>query len=617
VRFLRIFLLLLCLSGSARAHFTSRQSSLTGAPLIDRDYDALDHNYDALGRLIRYQHGSDSTLEWIYHDTDAANKNAFSLKYPDGKLVRYDFDARGRLKTVKDWGNRTTTYSYDNLGRLELTLRPNGTKRKLLYDDAGQIKKIEERSADNRLIALFSYPNYWDNGQPAQAFQVPALPVGMTVNAAAMTFDDDDRLATWNSQSITHDLDGNLTNGPLPPMAAGQSSPGLGTFGYDARNRLSSCNGVTYTYDAENLRTKVTSGSANTTWVMNPAGAPAQPLVRTKSDGTVTRYIWGLGLLYEEDGASGQTKTYHYDRRGSTVALSDGDGLTVTDRWAYGPYGERLSHSGTSDTPFQFNGFFGVQTDANGLLYMNARYYHVELRRFLSEDPLGFAGGSNFYAYCAGDPINRVDPDGQFWFLVGAAIGGGLDYAAQVTSNYASGQTGSAAWTNVNLTSIGLSAAGGALTGGIGGVVSKQVATVAGRAVINGVANATISGGVQIAKNAAGVNGASGQADVFSGLGNSVAWGGITGVGGSLTGDAVEAIGATAAAAYRSAGWNSASLASKQFAVGGSVTNVSSATGWVRPTAVAVGGGISNSISNWPWNPLNTTSANTSRSSNK
>jgi len=423
------------------------QESTAGAPL-------LDHNYDALGRLIRYQHGSDSTLEWIYHDTDAANKNAFSLKYPDGKLVRYDFDARGRLKTVKDWGNRTTTYSYDNLGRLELTLRPNGTKRKLLYDDAGQIKKIEERSADNRLIALFSYPNYWDNGQPAQAFQVPALPVGMTVNAAAMTFDDDDRLATWNSQSITHDLDGNLTNGPLPPMAAGQSSPGLGTFGYDARNRLSSCNGVTYTYDAENLRTKVTSGSANTTWVMNPAGAPAQPLVRTKSDGTVTRYIWGLGLLYEEDGASGQTKTYHYDRRGSTVALSDGDGLTVTDRWAYGPYGERLSHSGTSDTPFQFNGFFGVQTDANGLLYMNARYYHVELRRFISADPLGFAASANFYWFADADPFSLADPFGhgaadssgssgwtRLWGGVRAA-GGILEAGAGITLGVATSWTG-------------------------------------------------------------------------------------------------------------------------------------------------------------------------------
>ena len=40
-----------------------------GAPLIDRDYDAL-------GRLTRYQHGADYTREWIYPDTDTVNKNA-------------------------------------------------------------------------------------------------------------------------------------------------------------------------------------------------------------------------------------------------------------------------------------------------------------------------------------------------------------------------------------------------------------------------------------------------------------------------------------------------------------------------------------------------------------
>jgi YD repeat-containing protein len=61
------------------------QENTAGAPLIDRDYDPL-------GRLTRYQRGADYALEWIYHDPE----NAFSLKYPDGTLVRYGFDNRGR-----------------------------------------------------------------------------------------------------------------------------------------------------------------------------------------------------------------------------------------------------------------------------------------------------------------------------------------------------------------------------------------------------------------------------------------------------------------------------------------------------------------------------------------
>ena len=232
-----------------------------------------------------------------------------------------------------------------------------------------------------------------------------------------MTYDAENRVATWNTLPVTHDDDGNLTSGPLPAATPGLPSPGFGTYVFDARNRLSTLNSqlstTSYTYDAENLRTRVTTAAGNTQWVINPAGSPPQPLVRTGPGGTVTRYVWGLGLLYEvADGDTQPTKTYHYDRRGSTVALSHADGLTVTDRWAYGPYGERLSHTGTNDTPFQFNGFFGVQTDANGLLYMNARYYNTELRRFVSADPTGFAAGSNFYAFADGDPIDLADPFG-------------------------------------------------------------------------------------------------------------------------------------------------------------------------------------------------------------
>ncbi|HEV8574686.1 MAG TPA: RHS repeat-associated core domain-containing protein [Dehalococcoidia bacterium] len=45
--------------------------------------------------------------------------------------------------------------------------------------------------------------------------------------------------------------------------------------------------------------------------------------------------------------------------------------------------------------------------------YCRARYYHPGLQRFLSEDPIGFAGGDvNLYAYVSNNPTNYVDPLG-------------------------------------------------------------------------------------------------------------------------------------------------------------------------------------------------------------
>ena len=57
-------------------------------------------------------------------------------------------------------------------------------------------------------------------------------------------------------------------------------------------------------------------------------------------------------------------------------------------------------------------GGLGVRNDSSGLLYMRQSYYDPQLGRWLSADPIGFAGGLNKMGYCAGDPINSTDPSG-------------------------------------------------------------------------------------------------------------------------------------------------------------------------------------------------------------
>jgi len=48
----------------------------------------------------------------------------------------------------------------------------------------------------------------------------------------------------------------------------------------------------------------------------------------------------------------------------------------------------------------------------SGLYYYRARYYDAGIGRFLSEDPVGFLGGVNFYGYCVNNPVNWIDPWG-------------------------------------------------------------------------------------------------------------------------------------------------------------------------------------------------------------
>jgi RHS repeat-associated protein len=121
------------------------------------------------------------------------------------------------------------------------------------------------------------------------------------------------------------------------------------------------------------------------------------------------------------------------------VAITDAGGI-VRDRIEYSVYGMLTYHSGTNDTPFLFNGRYGVQTDPNGLLFMRARYYNPYLCRFANADPSGFSGGLNFYAFCDGNPISLLDPfglaaEGMWYDRVASWVNGQVATAQEFYNN--------------------------------------------------------------------------------------------------------------------------------------------------------------------------------------
>ena len=112
----------------------------------------------------------------------------------------------------------------------------------------------------------------------------------------------------------------------------------------------------------------------------------------------------------------GEYTSYHFDYRGSTVALTDKTGQVI-EIFQYSPYGLLISGD-ASTTPFLFNGKYGVMTDDNGLYYMRARFYSPSIRRFVNQDILlgRIAEGQtlNRYAFVTGRPVSYIDPFGLF-----------------------------------------------------------------------------------------------------------------------------------------------------------------------------------------------------------
>lgn len=392
--------------------------------------------YDELNRLRKYQYAALNppdpvTVIYELSYTYYPSGELHTIVYPGNKTVTYTYDDFGRLSTVTDWATpaRTTTYGYDNASRLTRIDRSNGTYRVQSYDAASQLHFIKEFRADHSHIT-FQELKYDEDGRVKSSFVHP-MPASITLDEDDLLYDDDNRLSTWNTQSIIFDDDGNMITGPL-------LSSTLVDYDYDSRNRLTSAGGSTYHYNPDGLRVEMT-GTGAATFVIDPNAALTRTLIRTKG-GVTTYYVYGLGLLYEE--TNGETLTYHVDQVGSTMALTDGSG-TVTDRWTYKPFGAIAEHTvGTSDTPFQFNGAFGVQTDDNGLCHMRARYYNPQLMRFCNADPIGFDGGVNWYVYVENNPVSRTDPRGLFGWGLGVDASGtfGLGFTANTSS--AKGEVG-------------------------------------------------------------------------------------------------------------------------------------------------------------------------------
>ncbi|EFE8019246.1 TPA: RHS repeat protein, partial [Escherichia coli] len=98
---------------------------------------------------------------------------------------------------------------------------------------------------------------------------------------------------------------------------------------------------------------------------------------------------------------------YHCDHRGLPLALISEDGNTA---WSgeYDEWGNQLNEENPHHLhqPYRLPG--QQYDEESGLYYNRNRYYNPLLGRYITQDPIGLAGGWSLYAY----PVNGIDPLG-------------------------------------------------------------------------------------------------------------------------------------------------------------------------------------------------------------
>jgi RHS repeat-associated protein len=122
---------------------------------------------------------------------------------------------------------------------------------------------------------------------------------------------------------------------------------------------------------------------------------------------------------------SGEGTAWHLaDHLGTVRDIVDASG-TLIDHFDYDSFGNVIAETNlAAGDRYKFT---GRELDAEtGLYYYRARYYAPGIGRFISEDPIAFAGGdANLYRYVGNRPLTATDPSGLALVDYAKKIGSG------------------------------------------------------------------------------------------------------------------------------------------------------------------------------------------------
>ena len=334
-----------------------------------------------------------------------------STAYTFGSSSRsfdYTYDAAGNIQTVTTGGTNvpaaaaSKTYTYDAQGQLA-TETNGGASRAYAYDTVGNIRSV---TTDGAVIKSFGYTN-------------PSWPDLLTSVTSGSTTKD----ILYEGQTQTSGIP---SSGNPVTYYNGKDYTFTWTKGRQLASATVDGQTVKYAYDMSGVRTSKTVDGTTYNY--------------TTLSGKVMRQTWGdnnaLEFVYDDGNQPfaviykhGQTTELYYyvlNAQGDVSAILDSSGKLAAS-YDYDAWGNCTVYDSSDAAigdlnPLRYRGYY---YDAEtGFYYLQSRYYDPAICRFINADGLftdGFVG-SNLFAYCVNDPVNTVDPTGNFAITATVAL---------------------------------------------------------------------------------------------------------------------------------------------------------------------------------------------------
>lgn len=405
--------------------------------------------YDALGNITELQEaelasGSSARRTKVRYTYDGQNQLRTETRYTyssntdtTGTSVTYtyNYDTAGNLQSVQKNGATVQTYTYGDSQWRDLLTKVGGTT--ISYDASGNPKNWYNGTTYTGLT--------WKNGR-----QLAQITTGGRTSAYRY---DADGIRTYKKVgSVAHEY--RMLNGKVVYEKIGSGSTAkIMIFSYDAQGR------------------------------------PFAVKYSTNNGGSYITYFYALNQ--QGDVVKIFRSLPSRDSNGNLNGLTEAVYATYT----YDAWGNILSQSGSmaSTNPLRYRGYY--YDSETGFYYLQSRYYDPATRRFINADVYSSTDSSdavscNMFAYCGNNPTSRSDETGDFWnFIVGAVVGAVVNAVSTAVDAVKEGGL-DALSDGKTWAKIGVSAAGGLVSGALAASGVGLGASILGNTAISMAQNA-------------------------------------------------------------------------------------------------------------------------------
>lgn len=447
---------------------------------------STESEYNSLGQISRSKcHGDTSVLLYgtVNHTFGQQVGHTCSGSTSTQTTTSYDGFGRPSLDVTQDSAGLVlleTSYKYNSRSQIEYQSSKSAlagelnTERRYQYDGLEQLIAETETFDQFTVAKTYSYDG--------------------NSNVVAVDTNGDINLLTYNAIDQRTD----------------------GGHRYDANGRMMQDNeGQTFTYDERDRLISVTSASQNASAEFGYL-SDNRLAHRISSDGYISKFYHDDNLINaiytsENDSKTECSKTSLTRNASSGIVAYQNEkyaGQALSQRGSIGlvleadthissqytAYGTRHTSTTSSNLLTDFGLTQGFTDRLSGLVHLGSRFYNPKQMSFLTMDSVHT---ENRYAYCEGDPVNRIDPTGHSWVdwllapsvgaittLVGTAVANSLFTAAlAAVANVALTAVTGGAWAVAMAVAAGVA---GAVGGALGSLASNYISDKWGDRQVSG-----------------------------------------------------------------------------------------------------------------------------------